>query len=100
MTDLGDVLDASSGCGNMRTREASNGQQDQPPAPPGVGEGNSLILSTTGKRRKLHNPPSSGLTGPNQESSQEGPWDPTMVPLQFLDMEQEYKRVPHFVSKG
>lgn len=57
-------------------REASNEQQDQPPAPPGVGKGNSLIWSTTGKRRKPHKPWSSGLTGPNKERSQEGSCDP------------------------
>lgn len=67
-------------------------------------KGNFVILSTTGKRRKPHKPQGSGLTGPNQESSQEGPCDPTrgspQWPLQFLDTEQEYKRIPYFISKG
>lgn len=54
MTDLGEVLDAFSGCKNIQTTEASNDQQAQPPAPqaPGMGKGNSLILSTMGKRSK------------------------------------------------
>lgn len=56
MTDLGEALDASSGCKNIQTTEASKEEQAQPPAPPGMGTGNSLILSKMGKRRKPHKP--------------------------------------------
>lgn len=80
MTDLGEVLDAFSGCKNIQTTEASNELQAQPPAPqaPGVGKGNSLILSTMGKRSKTtqhwgHTSHRSGAwLGPARQSSQEG----------------------------
>lgn len=80
MTDLGEVLDAFSGCKNIQTTEASNDQQAQPPAPqaPGVGKGNSLILSTMGKRSKTtqHWGHTSHRWGawldPARQSSQEG----------------------------
>lgn len=91
MTHLGEVLDAFSGCKNIQTTEASKEQQAQPPAPPGVGKGSSLILSTMGKRRKPHKPQISGLTGPNQENSGAH----CGVTAAF-----GYNRVPHFVSKG
>lgn len=44
----------------------------------------------------------SGLTGPNQESLQEGPCDPTMDHCGATAVfgTQEYNRVPHSTSKG
>lgn len=82
---LGWGLDAFSGCKNIQTTEASNDQQAQPPAPqaPGVGKGNSLILSTMGKRSKTtqHWGHTSHRWGawldPARQSSQEGHCAPT-----------------------
>lgn len=56
MTDLGEALDAFSGCKNIQTTEASN--EEQPPAPPGMGKGN---FEPNGKKKKTTQATDQGL---------------------------------------
>lgn len=76
MTDLGEALDASSGCKNIQTTEASKEEQAQPPAPPGMGKGNSLILSQMGKRRKPHKPQIRAGLDPTRKALRKGSVSP------------------------
>lgn len=74
MTDLGEVLDAFSGCKNIQTTEASNDQQAQPPAPSGSwhGQGEFTDFEHNGKKKqnhttlRPHKPQMRSLTGPSQ----------------------------------
>lgn len=103
MTDLGEALDASSGCKNIQTTEASKEEQAQPPCTSWHGQGEFTDFEQNGKKKKTTQATDQGWPGPNQESSQEGLCDPTMgslVPLQCLDLEQEYNRAPPFISKA
>lgn len=102
MTDWGEVLDAFSGCKNIQT-EASEEEQAQPPAPPAMGKGNSLILHKMGKRRKPHKPQIRAGLHPTRKAPGKGPVTPAWAhcgATAVSGLEQEYNRAPHFISKG